>query len=246
MNSNPIIGTLSEKSTHAYLKKYIEPNEAFHEKPLFGFVCDIFDGRQIYEIQTTQFSRLREKLILFLREYDVTIVYPVYASKSISWVDKNTGEIIENKKSSIKGHKQDLFAEAYCIRDLLDNPRLHIKIILLTGIEYKYLDGGGKYNKVKASKIDKIPTKIVEVIDYYSKYDFLQYLPFSNQEQFTLDDLKRKTGIDRNTCNMMLKIFRENLKIVQRIGKKGNAYLYQINTEGSIVFYPEEEDAVIY
>lgn len=247
MNNNPIIGTLSEKSTHAFLKKFIEPNEAYHEKPLFGYVCDIFDGTQIYEIQTAQFSRLREKLTLFLQEYDVTIVYPMYVSKSISWVDKETGEVVENKKSSIRRHKYQIFDELYCIRDLLDNPKLHIKIILLSGIEYKYLDGRGKYKKVKASKIDKIPSKIVDVIDYNSKYDFFEYLPFDDNEQFTLEDLKNKTGIDKNTCNMMLKIFRENLDLVKRVGKQGKAYLYQINTksDNALLFY-EDDGGVIY
>lgn len=246
MSNNPIIGTLSEKSTHAFLKKYIEPNEKYHERPLMGYVCDVFDGFQIFEIQTTQFSRLREKLKLFLQKYDVTIVYPVYASKSISWVERKTGEVVENKKSSIRKHKYDIFEEIYCIRDLLNNPRLHIKIILLSGIEYKYLDGKGKYNKIKASKLDKIPSKVIEVVNYQNKTDFYEYLPFKKDEKFTLEDLKTKTGINKNTCNMMLKIFRENLNIVERVGKIGNAFLYQINPTEEIIYFSEEDDAVIY
>lgn len=36
MNNGPIIGTLSDKSTHAFLKRYIEPNKEYHEVPVMG------------------------------------------------------------------------------------------------------------------------------------------------------------------------------------------------------------------
>ena len=36
------IGTLSEKTVHAILKNYYEPDEDYHEIPVNGYVADIY------------------------------------------------------------------------------------------------------------------------------------------------------------------------------------------------------------
>ena len=71
------IGTLSEKTVHAVLKRYYAPDEDMHEIPIENYVADIYTGTEIIEIQTRQFNRMREKLDAFLRLYPVTIVYPI-------------------------------------------------------------------------------------------------------------------------------------------------------------------------
>lgn len=70
------IGTLSEKTVHAVLKHYYAPDESQHEIPVEGCVADIFNGKEIIEIQTRSFDRMRPKLERFLPLYPVTIVYP--------------------------------------------------------------------------------------------------------------------------------------------------------------------------
>ena len=97
------IGTLGEKTLHAVVKLYIEPDEDYHEVPLEGYVADIFREGKIFEIQTANFNVLRNKLKAFLPLYKVTIVYPVAASKWIRWMDKETGEITNRRKSPISG-----------------------------------------------------------------------------------------------------------------------------------------------
>ena len=71
------IGTLSEKTLHAILKNFYEPDEDKHEIPIDKYVADIFTGQEIIEIQTAQFNRMRDKLDAFLSLYPVTIIYPV-------------------------------------------------------------------------------------------------------------------------------------------------------------------------
>lgn len=50
------IGTLRERSLHAVLKYWADPDESHHEIPLAGCVADIFDGERVVEIQTRGFS----------------------------------------------------------------------------------------------------------------------------------------------------------------------------------------------
>ena len=75
------IGTLSEKTVHAILKLYYAPDEDMHEIPIENYVADIYTGKEIIEIQTRQFNRMREKLTAFLKLYPVTIVYPIPRDK---------------------------------------------------------------------------------------------------------------------------------------------------------------------
>ena len=87
------IGTLSEKTVHAVLKNYYAPDETQHEIPVEGCVADIFNGKEIIEIQTRSFDRMRPKLERFLPLYPVTIVYPIPYCKHVFWIDEETGEI---------------------------------------------------------------------------------------------------------------------------------------------------------
>ena len=56
------IGTLSEKTLHAVLKRYYEPYGDNHEVKIGGYVADIVGEHGIIEIQTRNFDRLRKKL----------------------------------------------------------------------------------------------------------------------------------------------------------------------------------------
>ena len=65
------IGTLGEKTIHAVLKCYLEPNEEFHEKRIASYYADITremnkNKIEIIEIQTRSFNALRKKLGCFL------------------------------------------------------------------------------------------------------------------------------------------------------------------------------------
>ena len=86
------IGTLSEKSLHAILKNYYEPDESRHEISVEGSVADVFTGTEIIEIQTRNFDKMRAKLDKFLPLYPVTLVYPIPREKRIIWIDEETGE----------------------------------------------------------------------------------------------------------------------------------------------------------
>ena len=87
------IGTLSEKTVHSVLKNYLEPDTTYHEIKTGRYVADIRTPDGIYEIQTRQFNKLRNKLEAFLPEYSVTVVYPIPHIKYLRWIDGQTGEI---------------------------------------------------------------------------------------------------------------------------------------------------------
>ncbi|MCQ2542107.1 MAG: hypothetical protein MJ112_07415, partial [Lachnospiraceae bacterium] len=171
------VGTLSEKTVHAVLKYYYVPNEAYHEIKVGNYVADaLFDG-EIYEIQSKSFFTMKNKLDLFLKDHDVTIIYPIPISKTISYIDPDTGEISKPVKSSKKGKLYDIVPEIYGIKDYLKNKKLHFILCFIEMDEYKILDGWSKDKKKGATKMDRTPRKIIGEFRIDKKRDFINLLP---------------------------------------------------------------------
>ena len=101
------IGTLSEKTTHAMLKAFLEPDETRREVPFAGYVADILNPDGVIEIQSAGFHALRKKLQAFLPKVPVTIVYPAVGTKYLTWIDPETGELSEPRKSPKKNGRLD-------------------------------------------------------------------------------------------------------------------------------------------
>ena len=124
------IGTLRERSLHAILKYWADPEERHHEVSLpCRLVADIYDGQRITEIQTRNFSKLRPKLARLLPLYEVTILYPIARTKRLIWVDPESGEMSVPRKSPKSGTVWDAFSELYYIRDYLPSPQLSVRLV---------------------------------------------------------------------------------------------------------------------
>ncbi|TAH69481.1 MAG: hypothetical protein EWM47_07010 [Anaerolineaceae bacterium] len=219
------IGTLSEKTVHSVLKNYYETNDNNHEIKINGFVADICNGQEIIEIQTRSFDRLRKKLSVFLDHYPVTIVYPIPYIKWIRWVNPQTGEITQPRKSPKKGTPYIIFPELYKIKFFLLKPNLRLKIVLLNMEEYRFLDGWSEDKKKGSSRCDRIPMELIEEIHISQVEDYNLLIPESLKEVFTSKDYKKATGLSTGASNTAVHIL-NYVGIIERIGKKGRAYLY--------------------
>lgn len=221
------IGTLSEKTLHAVLKNYIEPNEEFHEIPTAGYVADIRRGDEIIEIQTGNFNVMRKKLACFLPLYQVTIVYPIPATKWLSWIDEETGEITSRRKSPKRGTPYMAFRELYKIKQFLTNDNLKIHLVLIDVEEFRLLNGWSADRKRGSVRHDRIPVAISEEFLFECAKDYIMLLPPELPEQFCTKDYAKVTGLSQGQAGTALNIL-HFLGVVERIGKKGNAFIYQV------------------
>lgn len=221
------IGTLSEKTLHAVLKNYMEPDEAFHEIPTAGYVADIRHGNEIIEIQTGNFNVMRKKLACFLPLYQVTIVYPIPATKWLSWIDEETGEVTSRRKSPKKGTPYMVFRELYKIKQFLTNENLKIHLILIDVEESRLLNGWSEDRKKGSVRHDRIPVDIVEELTIECREDYRMLIPPELPEEFLAKDYAGVTKLPLGQAQTALNIL-NFLGVVQRIGKKGKAYLYQV------------------
>ena len=222
------IGTLSEKSVHSVLKYYFAPDEKYHEQKIGTFVADICIDGEIYEIQTKQFYLMKRKLDYFLKEHEVTIVYPVSLENTIHWVGDD--KITTSRKTRKKGMPYLFYHELYGIKDFLHHPNLHFIVAIMSTEEYRLLDGYGPQKKIRATKTDKAPIKLLDLISIHNPEDYEQLIPEGLPEEFT-SDIFGKGGIGRSLAGTALNILYE-MEVVERIGKNGNAYVYKIKNKG--------------
>lgn len=223
----PTIGTLSEKTVHAVVKNYFEPDEDHQEIPIEKYVADIYRGGEILEIQTRQMGRLKEKLSCFLPNYQVTVVHPVLHRKTLIWVDPDTGEMSKPRKTGKIGTVYTAFSELYLIRDFLTDPNLRVTLLLMDMTEYKLLNGRSKDRKhFGAERFDRIPTSLISQIDLNCPEDYMQFIPEHLEEEFTSLDFAREAHIPRSLASNILQVF-HMLGIITRIGTRGRAYLYR-------------------
>ena len=221
------IGTLSEKTVHAILKNYYEPDEDRQEIPIEGYVADIYADGEILEIQTGSFNRMRDKLTAFLPLYPVTIIYPIPREKWLIWIDEESGELSSKRKSPAKGKTYDAFAELYKIKMFLQDPNLRLKLVLVDMEEYRLLNGWSRDKKKGSSRYDRIPLQIVEEVDITCPRDYMQFIPYELQEPFGVKDFAKAAHIPAQRAQVVIHIL-FHMGMIKRVGKRGNAFLYEV------------------
>mgnify|MGYP001048530160 CR=1 FL=1 len=224
------IGTLREKTVHSVLKYYYAPDSSYHEVKIGPYVADICVDGEIFEVQTRNFNKMRAKLDYFLQEHDVTIIYPVAHTKWLSWLDMETGECTPKRKSPKTGTYYQIIPELYKIKMFIGNPKLHFIISLIDVEETRYLNGWSRDKKRGSSRMDGKPVDIYDEVRIDSFSDYMIFLPDTLPERFTSKDLSKAAKIPQGSAATLLNVLLET-KIIDRIGKIGNSYLYQKNRQ---------------
>mgnify|MGYP007105521685 FL=1 len=220
-------GTLQEKTVHAVMKLYYEPDEDYHEVPVEGFIADIYRDGHIIEIQNGNFGRLRPKLSAFLPLYPVTVVLPIPHFKWLIWMNEESGELSDKHKSPITGNAYHAFAELYRIKPFLKDPHLSFAFPLIDMDEYRLLNGWSRNKKRGSTRYDRMPLSLYDEVRVDRREDFMQFVPFELQEPFTITDFAKAAGIRRDLAADAVPILMY-LDILRREGKRGREYLYRV------------------
>lgn len=220
------IGILNENTLHAALKRHYDPCEEHHEIAVDSYVADIYDGRQVIEIQTQGFEKIRTKLKIFLEKYPVTVVYPVARTKRIRWTDPETGAVSAMRKSHRAGNPCRVFFELYKIKQLLTHSRLCLCIVMLDWEEHRILDGYGKDRKRGSTCLDKIPLCIGEEIRLEGPADYQKIIPVSLPGVFDSEDFRVHSRLSLSQARHALHVL-HYVGAVERIGKTKNRFIYQ-------------------
>lgn len=223
-------GTLREKTVHAVMKLYYEPNEDCHEVPIEGFIADIYTGERIIEIQNGNFNKLRPKLAVFLPLYPVTVVLPIPHYKWVIWMDEESGELSKRNKSPVTGNAYHAFPELYKIKQFLGHPNLSFAFPLIDMDEYRLLNGWSRNRKRGSSRYDRMPLELFDEVVIERVEDFMQLVPYELDDAFTVRDFANAAGIHRDLASATLPLLM-HMGLVDRVGKRGREYLYEAAEE---------------
>lgn len=219
------IGTLSEKSLHAILKYYFEPNSENHEIKLGTFYADALGEEGIFEIQTRAAYRLKPKLIYLLAVSRVTLVIPVIASRELIWIDPDTGEMSTKRRVPRKGKLSDAFTELFGIKELLSHPNLRVCIMYLNVLDYKLLNSKDKTRKKKADRYDRIPEEIIEEIYLNVPEDYLELIENIPEGEFTVPELIKLNKMKSTAAYSFVHVM-EEVGLIKQTEKIGRAQGY--------------------
>ena len=124
------IGVLNEKPLHAGLKKwYARPGDRL-EVPIDGFVVDIVRDDLLIEIQTANFSSVKQKLIDLVSRHRVRLVYPIAREKWLVKLPREGENERSRRKSPKRGRIEEVFRELVSFPELLAERNFSLEVLL--------------------------------------------------------------------------------------------------------------------
>jgi len=114
------------------------------------------------------------------------------------------------------------------IAGLVDFSRVEIKLVFIDADEYRLLDGLGAEKKIKATKIDKIPKELIDIVTIDSKESLAAFfLPADLPKEFSMKDFEKATGLRRKGVSAGLRSL-EQFGIIEREKQSDRKVVYRI------------------
>lgn len=208
------IGTLGEKQMHAAIKRFICPDEQYHEIPLDSgehageigedgkkikkrrFVADILKDKTVYEIQTGALPPLTEKIkwILENTDYYVTLIHPIAETK---WVNvlNSKNDIEKRYRSPLRGKLYDIAPELYAIKDFVDSPRFSLVLLFMEAEQYIKAATKKGRSRQKYKKYELIPVNLLRAHIFSSLEDYKIFVPEKLDGVFTVKEFSSLSKI---------------------------------------------------
>lgn len=231
-----MINTFNENSLHKTLKDiYAYRYEGLTEQQFDKFICDIVcKNNLIIEIQTSNLSKLTEKISCLLNTHKVILVYPMPILTYIKSFDIN-GNHKCTRKSPKKKNIYYIFGELFTLYKLLDNKNFTLIILPIIETKEKHYtkEPVQTFNKSRRFRKDwlitnKILTEMKDEILITKLSDLLAFLPKDLPEFFSSKELsKTEVGINANKMLWVLK----KAELIEFVKKENRFDYYQIKTK---------------
>ena len=226
------IGVLGEKSLHAVLKLYYEPDPSRHEVPVGDYVADIAGEDGITEIQTRGLARLKPKLAGLLEIARVTVVHPVIASRRIVNLDGDTGEVLSSRMSPKHGTLFSAMREIYSLRDFLPREGLTLRLPLLTAEEFRRF--GVRTNRRKKQRrngkeylSDVIPSELLGEWIFCEPEDYAALIPEGLPRPFHAGDFAAAARTNEASARMAIQLL-ARMGLARDAGKSGRRRIWRV------------------
>lgn len=217
---------MTEYSLHSEIKAWYKGSEDKLEVKVDDFIVDVLRGKLLIEIQTSNFSAVKKKLVKLLLKNQVRLVYPI---AKIKWIvhAPRSGQLLRRRKSPKKGKLVDLFHELVHIPGLIENRNFSLEVLLIEEEEFRSSDGEGSWRRKGVRVKDRKLLKVFDRIVFREKQDFLEFLPKELHGRFTNKVLALKLGISTRLAQKVTYCLRK-MCAISVVGKKRNELLFQV------------------
>lgn len=216
---------MTEYSLHQEIKTYIAvPGDRF-EVPLGNYIIDVLRENLLIEIQTKNFSAIKQKLQTLTKTNKVLLVYPLPERRTITCIAKDN-TVIYQRKSSKKGVLVDVFRELVMIPEVIGSENFSLEILFVEDEEIRCADGKGSWRRRGVSIKERHLLGVNRRVLFQNKADYLSLLPDSLSGVFTNNELASQAKISARVARQITYCYRKS-GFLQVTGKRGNAFVFQ-------------------
>lgn len=216
---------MNEYSLHSEVKTmYSLPGDQFEAK-LGNYIVDILRRDMVIEVQTKNFSALKEKLQVLTEKNQVRLVYPLPERKWITYVTKDQA-VLKKRKSPRRGRLTDVFRELVMIPNMIGEENFSMEVLFIDEEEVRCADGRGSWRRKGVSVKERKLLRVNGRVLFQEKADYLKLLPDSLGRVFTNSELAKSANIPMRTARQITYCLRKS-GIIRIVEKKGKALVFQ-------------------
>lgn len=227
------INTYNEGHLHATLKEWYAEEGDQLEVEVDGYIVDLVRDDLLVEIQTANFTALKQKLARLLPTHRVRLVYPIAFEKWIVKLAEDQETRLSRRKSPKRGAVEHVFYELVRIPHLLLNPNFALEILLIQEEEHRLYDGSRAWRRRGWVTHERYLLDVLERHLFQTPAALASLLPTSLPRPFTTADLAQALDRRRPVAQKMAYCLRK-MNLLTPVGKKGNAILYQRSDNASV------------
>ena len=220
-----LLKIMNEYSLHSEIKRFYSlPGDQFEVK-LDNYIVDILRGQLVIEVQTKNFSALKEKLQTLTEKHKVRLVYPLPEKKWITYITKEN-IVVNKRKSPKKGRLTDLFRELVMIPQMIGDENFSLEVLFIDEEEVRCDDGKGSWRRRGISIKERRLLQVNGRILFQSKTDYLKMLPDGLNQVFTNRELAKLAKIPVRTARQITYCLRKS-NIIRIAEKNGRELTFQ-------------------
>ncbi|MGD2148352.1 MAG: hypothetical protein PVH41_16790 [Anaerolineae bacterium] len=219
------IGLLNEQPLHAALKSWYGKEGARFEVQVDGFVVDIIQGDLLVEIQTGNFSALKEKVRAIVRDHRLRLVYPIAREKWLLKLPEEPGGETRRRKSPRRGRVEEVFKELVSFPELMCSANFSLEVLMIQEEEVRRHDPARRWRNRGWVTVERRLLDVVGRHVFEQPEDIAAILPPGLPQRFTTADLAQSMQGPRWLAQKVAYCLRKMDAIVQ-VGTQGRSKLY--------------------
>jgi hypothetical protein len=221
------IGLLNEQPLHAALKAwYAQPGARF-EVEVDGFVVDILQGELLVEIQTGNFSSVKEKIKALVGRHRLRLVYPIAREKWLLKLPKEGGGETRRRKSPKRGRVEEVFKELVSFPELMCSAHFSLEVLLIQEEQVRRYNPARRWRNRGWVTVERRLLSVGGRQLFEGPGDMAAILPPDLPQRFTTADIARAMGAPRWLAQKTAYCLRKMNAIVE-LGKQGRSKLYAL------------------